>query len=326
MAIILVLGIVFLLITGAWIQPEPPDAPVQMIALSGLAAEGDAELSGLAWYGDTLLMLAQRPEHYAAEGDAGAFFALEKADILAYLNADDPAPLTPRRVPITAPDIHASVPGYDGFEAVTFARNRVYLVIEALRPDGVTFGYLVRGAVAPGLPAITLSFDDMVELPPQTTIENMGYESIARIDDRLIVFNEVNGAAVNPDPRALVFDLDLNPIADLPMLPIEYRVTDATAAGDGAIWVLNTWIPAQRFLATGHENWITPVERLIPLRVTPDAVAAAGTPPVDLALSGLIPRNWEGLARLDDRGFLLVTDQWPGTVLGFAAAHLEGGR
>jgi hypothetical protein len=315
----LVVGIVFLLVTGAWTPPDPPDVPVQVIALSGPAADSDAELSGLAWYGDTLLLLAQHPEHYAADGDAGAFFALGKAALLAYLDSGDPAPLEPRRVPIIAPDIRASVPGYDGFEAVTFAGDQTYLVIEALRPDGVTFGYLVRGTVAPGLSAITLNLDDRVELPPQTTIGNMGYESIARIGDRLVVFNEVNGAAVNPDPRALVFDLDLNRIADLPMLPLDYRVTDATAGGDDVVWALNTWIPAQRFLATGHENWITPVERLVPLRFAPDGVIAAGMPPVDLALDGLIPRNWEGLARLDDRGFLLVTDQWPGTVLGFAA-------
>jgi hypothetical protein len=319
MARFLVVGIVFLLVTGAWIQPDPPDVPVQTIALSGPAAESDAELSGLAWRGDTLLLLAQHPERYAADGDAGAFFALDKAEVLAYLDSDDPAPLEPRRLPITAPDIRASVHGYDGFEAVTFAGDQIYLVIEALRPDGVTFGYVVRGTVAPGLSAITLNLDSRVELPPQTEIENMGYEGIARIGDRLVVFDEVNGAAVNPDPRALVFDLDLNRIADLPMLPLDYRVTDATAEDD-VIWALNTWIPAQRFLATGHENWITPVEQLVPLRFTPGGViAAAGMTPVALALDGLIPRNWEGLARLDDRGFLLVTDQWPGTILGFAA-------
>jgi hypothetical protein len=35
---------------------------------------------------------------------------------------------------------------------------------------------------------------------------------------------------------------------------------------------------------------------------------------------GGLGRNWEGLVRLDDRGFLLVTDLFPGTILGFVPA------
>ena len=38
--------------------------------------------------------------------------------------------------------------------------------------------------------------------------------------------------------------------------------------------------------------------------------------PIQLEL-GLLPRNWEGIVRLDNRGFLLVTDQYPVTILAF---------
>ena len=99
---------------------------MRYIELSGPLADPDAELSGLAWYGDTLLLLAENPNRYAADGYAGMFFALDKADILAYLDATDPAPLEPRPVPMIGPDIRASAPGFDGFEAAVFMGERAF--------------------------------------------------------------------------------------------------------------------------------------------------------------------------------------------------------
>jgi hypothetical protein len=44
----------------------------------------------------------------------------------------------------------------------------------------------------------------------------------------------------------------------------------------------------------------------------------SGEPPLQLQLLGdIAPRNWEGLVRLEQRGFLLVTDKYPMTFLGF---------
>jgi len=41
-------------------------------------------------------------------------------------------------------------------------------------------------------------------------------------------------------------------------------------------------------------------------------------PPVELELiDAQTSRNWEGIARLDKRGFLVVTDEHPGTILAF---------
>jgi len=34
-------------------------------------------------------------------------------------------------------------------------------------------------------------------------------------------------------------------------------------------------------------------------------------------LPGNDARNWEGIVRLDNRGFLLATDKFPTTILGF---------
>jgi hypothetical protein len=62
--------------------------------------------------------------------------------------------------------------------------------------------------------------------------------------------------------------------------------------------------------------------------LTHEGIALADRPPLQLALSddllGMIGRNWEGLARLDPRGFLLVTDTFPGTILAFVPAPEDG--
>ena len=62
------------------------------------------------------------------------------------------------------------------------------------------------------------------------------------------------------------------------------------------------------------------VERLLAFQFTEDGIVLAPLAPIQLQL---LPddeaRNWEGIARLDERGFLLVTDKFPETILAFVA-------
>jgi hypothetical protein len=150
----------------------------------------------------------------------------------------------------------------------------------------------------------------------------------------VILFYEANGAAVYPEGRAPVFDRDLNPLEPLALDNLEYRLTDATASdGQGRFWVSNYFFPgdlailpmadplAEQFGRGPSHATASVVERLVELRL-PDGqgrIALSGTPPVQLRLAeGQVPRNWEGIARLDGRGFLLVTDRYPETILAFA--------
>ena len=96
-------------------QDDVAEVPVTLIELAGPVAEPDAEVSGLTWYGDMLILLAENPNIYATEDNAGMFYALDKADILAYLDADAPEPLEPLAIPIVAPDIVETVPDELGF-------------------------------------------------------------------------------------------------------------------------------------------------------------------------------------------------------------------
>ena len=70
-------------------EPSPPvDATaadhVTEIPLSGAVAKPSAEVSGLAWYGDYLILLPQYPDFANGEWD-GAIYALPRANLLAYL-------------------------------------------------------------------------------------------------------------------------------------------------------------------------------------------------------------------------------------------------
>ena len=60
------------------------------------------------------------------------------------------------------------------------------------------------------------------------------------------------------------------------------------------------------------------VERLVEFQIVDGKISRTQTPPIqlELAASGEA-RNWEGIARLDGLGFLIVTDQHPETILGF---------
>ena len=62
----------------------------------------------------------------------------------------------------------------------------------------------------------------------------------------------------------------------------------------------------------------TAIERLVELKYTSDGIKFSGTPPIVL---GNEPdsdsRNWEGIVRLDNLGFILATDKHPKTILAF---------
>ncbi|MBN2305182.1 MAG: hypothetical protein JXQ72_11925 [Anaerolineae bacterium] len=316
-------------------QDAPPEVVVREITLTGPAAAPRAEISGLDWYGDWLLLLAENPNIYATDNYAGMFYALPKADILAYLDSDDPAPLEPVAVPVIAPDIAATVPGFDGFEAVAFAGDdQVFLMIEAIGNDGSMRGYLVPGTVGADLESITLDLDAMVEILPQSDTFNMSYESLLILDDTVVTLYEINGAGINATAQALVFGLDLTPQDSLPLAHLDYRLTDVTAVDeDGIFWATNYFYPGEDFLlpevdplvemyGEGATHTEYPhVERLVKFQVTEDGIVLADAPPIWLELPGEDARNWEGIARLDDRGFLLVTDKYPQTILGFVATE-----
>ncbi|MBN1658522.1 MAG: hypothetical protein JXA93_08985 [Anaerolineae bacterium] len=310
--------------------PVPTEQPITAIPLAGPAAGAEAEFSGLAWYGDTLVLLPQYPARFEGGAD-GALLGLERADILAYLDGDRDAALEPSPIPFAAPGLDRSIEGFEGYEAVVFYGDQVFLTIEASGAGGMQ-SYVVAGMVAPGLTGIEVEVSTLTEIPQPAESPNKSDEGLLIAGDEVVALYEANGVVANQAPVAHCFTLDLAPAGTLPFPAVEYRVTDATALdGAGRFWVINYFFPgepelkpavdpiARKYGRGPTHGQYEYVERLIELQLDGDGIHLVDRPPIQLALVEEDARNWEGIARLDGRGFMLVTDKFPETILAFVA-------
>jgi len=305
---------------------QPAEVAVVELPLTGNAAGALAEYSALAWFGDTLILVPQFPSRFD-----NALVALEKSQILAYLDGAPAETLAWFTVPFDDGGLGTQIAFFEGYEAIGFSGGMVYMTIEAGSTAGTTCT-VVRGTVTtePGL-SITLDPQSLTEIPQAVQLDNMGHEALLVLEDRVVTFYEANGANVNPSPVVQTFDLPLVPQAGVPMVSLEYRVTDVTTAdASGHFWALNYFYPGEADLldpapdplavqfgegATHAASDV--VERLVELAWSPTGVTHTGAAPIQLRLMPGDARNWEGLVRLDDRGFLIVTDKFPTTILAF---------
>lgn len=308
-----------------WSRAGISEQPVTTLRLTGPIADSSAELSGLAWHGDTLILLPQYPERFG-DGD-GALFALPKNTIIAAVDGTLQTPLEPITVHLNAPGLKESIENFQGYESIAFSGDQVFVTIEA--GDGTDMhGYLVGGQISPDQSEIVLNTSNVVEIPVAFPSENHTDEAIIIENDSVLTFFEVNGANLNQAPVAHVFDLNLNPQGTISFPNIEYRVTDAALDSKNAFWVINYFFPGDLDLAASdplaeqygegqtHAQQ-EQVERLVEMSYSPNGIALVNSAPIELKLDGDTARNLEGLALLDDRGFLLVTDKFPSTLFLF---------
>ena len=288
----------------------------------------DIEISGLAWHGDTLVVLPQYPSRAVPEGTR-RLYGLPRA-ALAQAVADSTAPpITPIPIALLADGMTASSKMYQGFEAIAFAGPRVYLLMENARDDASMEGVLFHGTATPDLQRVSLQTAGAQSLPMQAALRNMSYEALIMHADTVLALFEANGARVNPRPRAYRYDAALRPVGSVPFPTLEYRLTDATSMDTaGRFWITNYFYPGEEdvlkpttdslavhFGQGNTHRTLEVVERLVEYQYAPSGIRRTETPPVQLALSET-GRNWEGVARFDD-GFLLATDRYPSTLLAY---------
>lgn len=310
------------------------ETAVTPIPLASPLTDADAEISGLAWYNDTLILLPQYPNF--SGGRESFIYALPRAGILAYLDGHDPEPLQPQPVPFAAPGLAQEISGFEGYEAIAFNEDTVYLTVEANPLLNGMKGYLVQGTMAPNLAELVVDTSHIVEILPQSSSSNKSDEALFVAGDTIVTIYEVNGAALNPNPVAHRFDEDLNEIESVPFPTIEYRMTDTTALDEnGRFWVINYFFPgdsdlqvevdplAEQYDGRGSSHRQEEhVERLIELQYSENGISFTDTPPIQLSLTDEA-RNWEGIVRLNGRGFLIVTDKFPETILGVVPGPTE---
>lgn len=306
----------------------PQEQPITVIPLSGLVSGANAEISGMAWYKDNLILLPQYPARFGS-GD-GTVFTLSKADILAFLDGTLAGPLTPYEVPFVDSGVD-QIDGFQGFEAIAFSDDRVYLTIEA-KPETM-MGYLVSGTINPELSEIRLDPDSLTSIPPQASIDNMTDEALLVTPGGVFSFFEANGAKNNPTPLVHIFSLSGQSLGTSPMVNLEYRLTDVTTLDSfDRFWGINYFFPGDTKLTPDVDPLATvygegsthvtsrAVERLVQFQYADSGITLVQIPPIQLQL---LPddeaRNWEAIAYLDQRGFLLATDKFPTTIFAFVS-------
>ena len=194
-------------------------------------------------------------------------------------------------------------------------------------------GYLVSGKVMPDGQTIELDLSTLTKNPLQQEQSNRSDEAILIAGEQVLTFFESNGAQANPLSHATLFDLNLMQLGILEFPSVEYRLTDASEMDSaGRFWMMNYFFPGDTDLLPSSDpireqygvgethNQYPSVERLLEFQYTPQGITLVDQAPILLELDPQgESRNWEGLVRLADLGFLLITDKFPSTILGFVA-------
>ena len=311
-----------------FIVPEfgPQEREAQILPLVGPLLQPEAEISGMAWYRDVLVLLPQYPHKWDH-----SLFGLHKADLAKAIAEESDLVLKPFPIPLHGSTTMRQLDGFEGLEAIAFVGDTVYLLSEASMENYMQ-GYLLAGTIWPDLSAIEMDMTQITVLASQTKFMNQSYEALIRTPDGIASVYEVNGAEINPEPYALLNGPDLVPRPAIRMPHVEYRLTDATEVNAaGEFWMFNFHWPGSKRLMPKRdpiaERWgegpsqsqSDIVERILKFRFTSTgSVELVDESPLEVQLlNETVARNWEGIALWEDEGFLIATDYFPTTVLAF---------
>ena len=305
-----------------------PETEILLLNLPERFGDASFEYSGLGWYEDNLSLLPQYPAGKDFSREA-ALFSISKSELVRNINQPD-YELSVREVPILNSDLRSKIRGFEGFESILFVENDVYLTIES-RAGSPMMGYLIKGVVDGDLTSITLDPDSLIELTPFTSESNESFETMTYWDGCLYIIYEHNSNKDGSRPRAYQFNTEDGLLKEVAFPELDFRVTDATNMdANGRFWVINYFYPGDTHLAVNQDLLVLEygegqthgenetVERLVELQVEDGQVSRIDQAPLYLQLlDDNTARNWEGIVRLDDLGFVVVTDSFPDSLLGF---------
>ena len=314
--------------TSSTSQPLLEEVEVISLKIPERIQAASFEYSGLGWFGEDLVLLPQFPQGKDFSREAN-LFAISKDEILRGIGNPD-LELPVREVPILNSDLRKVIRGFEGFESILFVGQNVYLTVES-RAGNPMMGYVIRGEVQGELESITLDPESLVELVPFSSVRNATFEAMTYWNENLYVIYEHNSEQNGTQPVAYQLSQKLEILGTIPFPAINFRVTDATVSDpDGKFWVMNYFFPGDTHLAVDQDALVLeygvgethaeyePVERMVQLQIESGAITRIDQAPVYLQLLNYsIARNWEGVVLLDSLGFLLITDSFPGSTLGF---------
>ena len=297
------------------------------IELSGLITNPKQEISGMDWFENRLFFLPENQD--------GFLFSLEKSQIIAAIENQytmDQKPLTPKQTKFNAPNYTDLIPGFEGFEGISFVEDNIYITVEA-ENNGIMESYIIWGNVDRSTYAVTIPRENLKNIKTPIQVKNMTYESIVTWNQKIYAIFEANGANLQKQATQKALSIIDKTISPIGFPSIEYRITDATKVdNNGKFWCINYFWPGDKKLLkpkvnTAFSNFekkdgpedLDAVERLIELEIKNDEIIISDSEPIQLILDEKDSRNWEGVARLDDMGFLLATDKYPRMIFGFIA-------
>ena len=274
------------------------------------------------WYKDNLFLL---PENLG-----GFLFMIPKNQIQNALMSKNPDPILPRQIKFTTPDYSSLIDGFDGFEAIAFQGEKVLITIEAESNDTMV-GYVAWGQSDPETYKVKRPKENLKKIETPIQIRNMTYESIIVHNNRAVLIYEANGLNLQETVQQPVVSLLDFSEKKMKSPNIEYRITDATRIEQNRrFWAINYFWPGDKKILKPAADLIAAtsgegkthqssdvVERLIEFQIKGEKIDFSDHEPIQLELDKDAPRNWEGIVRIDDKGFLIATDKHPKMILGF---------
>ena len=305
------------------------EVEITEIPLAGEVSNRKSEISGLCWYKNNLILLPQFPNRFSNTTN-GKIYYIEKYRILNYLSGKDTSAILPNYFSINTNDFSKLFSKGSGFEAITPHNNSAYFSIESIK-NRKTVSYLIKGTIDTVSKHITLQKETLVEVPDKLNINNMGNESILFWKNHILPIYEANGKNINPKPQIAVYDTNNILLKKIKFPNIEYRITDVTNVDkNNKFWAINYFYPGEakklkpasdilvKKFGIGKSNLLSKyIERLVQFKVNSNKIELTDTTPVYLKIPKTEGRNWEGIVRLDKKGFLIATDTYPETILAF---------
>ena len=289
---------------------------IQEIKLKGLITDPKQEISGMDWYNNNLFLL---PENLG-----GYLFTVTKNEVQNQL-ASIKEVIEPTKTIFNTPNYSKIIPGFDGFEALAFEGDNVYVTIEAGQNDMMT-SYIVWGSINPNSYEITIPESNIKKFDTPIQIDNMSYESIIYHKNNLLLMYEANGSNLRKNPYQLSVSLNDFSMNKIKGSNIEYRITDATKVKKNKFWAINYYWPGdKKSLNPGIDklskdkkaNSSKTIERLVEFKIKKNRISLTNKKPIELTLEEGASRNWESIVRFGRSGFLIATDKHPRMILAF---------
>jgi hypothetical protein len=284
------------------------------------------EISGMAWYGDKLILVPQfpstspfhkKPNHFSprTHTQEAYLYLIEKSDILLFLENKIKF-VQSKKIRFHFPESinpHIQNEKFEGFEAIIFHKDTVFMTIEMEHS-----AYIVLGTIGTVKNQLTVDMNSTIIEPVrlQTSIDNMAEEALTILNGRVLSFHEVNSISGNPNPVVQVFNSKLKLVENYQLDHLNFRITDAsTIDQNNRFWVLNYMYPNDSESIGPKKR----VERLVEFEIQNKSIYCLKSQ-ISIQFLSDKPYNWEGMVRFDQLGFLVINDKFPidaGTTLLF---------